>query len=212
MVRNDNTISKNDKDSIEYYKDILKAFVIDQSEALPTSDQEINKYIAAFSLYIRNSDSAYRYNLPYLTYQHNKFVVFLRNARYKCDLLRNAVCELRKSPNILSYLNNKEKETNKITISINDFFVSDLNGIINFHEAFSINGAERHNSDNLFTIQYESNGTRRLRTCKIPVASDNTHTIDYTKFIQLVEKIIGVCNVGLGGSSNEGNNKRKTIK
>lgn len=195
-------IEKVENKSIEFYKGALEKFVIDKKGALQIDKSELDKYIAVFSLYICSSDNAYKYNLPFLRHQHNKFVAFLHSASGKCDLLRKIVQELRKSPIIMKF--SKEKTQGKVTISINDFLVSDLSESITFHKAFSILGAERRSKDNMLTILYDNNGIKRLRTCKVLVNMDSNNIVNYDEIIRLAENVIDTHKTGIGGMPEDG--------
>lgn len=171
------------KDPIKFYMDMLELFVIEQYP-IPN---DIDKYLAALSFYICNTDFAYKYNLPFLKENSDKFIAFIQSSRKKCELLKKIVIEIKKSSKVKKYLEKNKENMEKIYISINDFIISNLNGDIRFCKDIQMNGAIHNEIDDVITIKYQMQDMLKVRSSRMKYKKS---VIDFSYIRKLVESIL----------------------
>lgn len=191
MTNQRDVLENVEHETVEYYKRALKRIVIDKKSTFPLPSSDLDEYIAVFSLYMRSSNEAYKYNLPYLSHQHKKFWSFLKSAIGKYDLFCTILMGIKKAATIQQFIKENPQESRKVIISLNDFFISDLSGVLDFHEAFSISGAERLPKYDVLTIQYIIDGKKKIRLCRNLINTDKNE-INIDKIVDLTEKVIGI--------------------
>ncbi len=172
--------------TIEIYKNLLKSYIIERQLPLQQIQIEIEKYIAVFSLYLQNTNDAYKYNLPYLSHQNKRFASFLVSASQKNEELRHIIDNVKRSEDIKKHISDNIIEEKDLEISINDFLTADLSGKINFHKSFLLSGAERANKKDIITIAYK----QQVRTVKIQESS---------KYEQIINMVIKLLSLETGG-------------
>lgn len=150
----------------ERYKDSIKKLIMVDSPWINEEDnrEKINSLMLSLSFYMDRSSHAYKYNMAFLPAQCNKFVDFIIKARVKRKLLQDVVEEIIRSETVKKHLNYEER--NKVHISINDLIISNLNGDINLHEMFSIDGGKRKAREDIFTIKYEHENKEKRELIK----------------------------------------------
>lgn len=134
------------------YQDALKTVLDDgSSECLPT-EEDIDRYILAFSFYLSEGDDAYHYGTAFLEQKHSSFRAFLRKAKEKQTQLNKLIERLKKHEKIKKWAEDKLSPADEIRISINDFWQGDLAGNISLCEEVSIEGAWREK--NIVTVHF----------------------------------------------------------
>ena len=93
-------INKSTEDFMYYLKETIK---------LPI-EEEINKYISAFSFYLYNSDPDYTYSVPFLCEKHISFLESIREAKCQYGIFYSIVDELK---------NNNELQESLIKFRVN---------------------------------------------------------------------------------------------
>lgn len=185
----------------DFYKDTLLKFIINSISEPKNSEanKEMENLIHAFSLFIVKSNSAYNYNLSFIPYQFKEFTSFLDCAKQKYDLLLHVVAKIKKSDKINNYLQNNRNESMNVSITINEFLVSNLNEKVDLCENFSINRAMCQPKEDIFTIEYKSDKTKIVRAKKVNFKyKRNQETnkaieiIDFTPLIKLIEEVVGL--------------------
>lgn len=199
MTNSNDLIQEKGNEGIDFYKNALKDFVMDNQLTPRIKDFDLDKYIAVFSLYMHYNNDAYRYNLPYLSYQHKKFEAFLVSASSKCELLRNITESIRNSAVIQQFVKESFQEAATVKICLNDFLVLDLMGTISFHERFSFPGAERNSKDDVLTVLCND----RAWSCKVPANIKSTAQNKYSPIVKMVEKALGLDKEEIGGVTED---------
>ena len=177
--------SRNNQDSAsEIYKSLLKSYILDGCFLPQISEDELAKYIAVFSLYLRHSNEAYKYNLPYLSHQHKGYASFLLSASKKAEKLRDIISHIKKSEVIRKVIENNSEviDEEKIIVSLNDFLSATLSENIDFHKSFSLSGANRRKENDIITIEYK----QQVRSVKLSSSKQS----DLKKIISPAEKIL----------------------
>lgn len=170
------------KSNVDFYKDMLKSHVLGSNPLLQISEADMERYISVFSLYLRDSNEAYKYNLPYLNNQHKGYLVFLISAPKKAKKLRCIIKSVNESEVIKKIIDNNDIAKDEISISLNDFLSADLSEKIDFHKSFSLFGATRREEDDLITVEYR----QQVRVVRLSGANKS----DLKKIISVVEKIL----------------------
>lgn len=177
--------SRNNQDSAsEMYKNLLKSYILDGCSLPQIPEDELAKYIAVFSLYLRHSNEAYKYNLPYLSHQYKGYASFLLSASKKAERLRNIISHIKKSVAIRKIIENNSVviDEEEIIVSLNDFLSATLSRNIDFHKSFSLSGANRRKENDIITIEYK----QQVRTVKL----SSSNKSDLKRIISTVEKIL----------------------
>ncbi|MEG0900405.1 MAG: hypothetical protein RSF40_11945 [Oscillospiraceae bacterium] len=184
MIDNTKNTDVKKQSNIDFYKNMLKSYILG-NEALPQlTETEPERYIAVFSLYLRHSNEAYKYNLPYLSHQHKGYASFLISASKKAEKLHDIISCIKKSETIIRIIEDAHGviDDKNVIVSLNDFLTANLSESIDFHKAFSVSGANRKEENDIITIEYK----QQVRTVKLS-ASNQT---DLKKIISTVEKIL----------------------
>lgn len=143
------------KTNVDFYKDMLKSHILGSNPLLQMPKSDMERYIAVFSLYLQHSNEAYKYNLPYLSHQHNGYATFLISAPKKAEKLLEIIKNIKKSDVIRMIIDNNATIKEELTVSLNEFLAADLSGNIDFHRCFSLPGAIRRNEDDIISIEYK---------------------------------------------------------
>ena len=185
-------LSKRQTD-IEFYENILRDYVVNRKLSFPFDSDILTKYIALFSLYVCKSNDAYLYNLPYISEQHKRFVHFLEIASQKYDILYKIIQKIKKESELLAFTYSHNYKDDIISISLNDFLRSDLNGNIDLMDDFLISGAERNPQNDIITITYNFNDIIYTRTCNVFNKHDK-QTVNYDKILSALKEILNINN------------------
>lgn len=178
-------------DKIEYYKRALLSIVKSEELHNYINKDSINVIILAFSFYICNTDSAYKYNLPFLIYQFNKMKKFVEGAIKKYKNLNEVISKILDYKNISDFLLRNPEFKKCISITINDFLIETLEKEINFLKKPNFSGADRKEINDIYTIRYTKDGQTKLITCKIKFLEDKK---DFTQIIQYTETLLKLKN------------------
>lgn len=170
------------KSNTDFYKDMLKSHVLGSDPLPQIPEAEMERYISVFSLYLRASNEAYKYNLPYLSNQHKGYFTFLISAPKKAKKLLNIIKSVNESEVITDIIDNNNIAKDEIILSLNDFLSADLSEKIDFHKSFSLFGAIRRKEDDLVTLEYR----KQVRVVKL----SGTKESDLIKIASVVEKIL----------------------
>ena len=131
--------------------------------------------------------------MPYLGLQHKKFCTFISSAKEKYELFKRILKNIRESQNVAKFINENPQNIHKVIISYNNFYVSDLSGVINFHDELSIAGIERETKNDMLSIQSVVSGKKKIRICRdFSSKDDNKININYNKIIKYVELVLGI--------------------
>lgn len=210
MLANKEAIQEQEGVDINFYEKALNKLVIDTPSSSEAMTSAMQQYIAAFSMYMLYNNNAYRYNLPYLTEQHKKFVTFIKCGSEKGKLLKEILDAIKASTSIQKFIKEKPEEAKNVKICLNEFLEADLNGTISLHKTFSFAGAQRDLKDDILTVLYnEIVRTYRIAS-KINVESGEIEE-KYSQIVEKIEKLLGLYK-GLGGTVESGNAKRESIK
>lgn len=163
---------------------MLKSYILDPRGLPQLTEAELERYIAVFSLYLRHSNEAYKYNLPYLSHQYKGYASFLISASRKAEKLLNIVSHIKQSETIIKIVNGAHGviEDKRIIVSLNDFLTATLSESIDFHKAFSVSGATRKEENDIITIEYK----QQVRAVKLSTSNQS----DLIKIISTVGKIL----------------------
>lgn len=170
------------KSNVDFYRDMLKSHVLGSNPLPQIPEAEMERYISVFSLYLRDSNEAYKYNLPYLSNQHKGYITFLISAPKKAEKLLSIIKSVNESEFIKKIIDNNDIAKDEISISLNDFLSADLSEKIDFHRSFSIFGATRRKEDDLITVEYR----QQVRVVKLSGVKKS----DLKKIMSVVEKIL----------------------
>lgn len=170
------------KSNVDFYKDMLKSHVLGSNPLPQIPEAEMERYISVFSLYLRDSNEAYKYNLPYLNNQHKGYLAFLISAPKKAEKLLYIIKSVNESEVIKKIIDNNDIAKDEISISLNDFLSADLSEKIDFHKSFSLFGATRRKEDDLITVEYR----QQVRVVRLSGAKKS----DLKKITSVVEKIL----------------------
>ncbi|MEG1244380.1 MAG: hypothetical protein RSD17_06055 [Oscillospiraceae bacterium] len=184
MIDNTENTDIEKQSNSDFYKDMLKSYILGDHALPQLTETELERYIAVFSLYLRHSNEAYKYNLPYLSHQYKGYASFLISASEKAERLRDVISHIINSETIIKIIEdaNGVIDDKKIIVSLNDFLTATLSGSIDFHKTFSISGANRKNENDIITIEYK----QQVRTVKLSTSKQS----DLKKIISAVEKIV----------------------
>ncbi len=182
MINDAESVDIERRSNVDYYKDLLKSYILGSDTLPQIPETEMERYIAVFSLYLRHSNEAYKYNLPYLGNQHKSFVAFLTSAPGKAEKLLNIIKSINKSEAVRKLIDNNAKFKEELSVSLNDFLSADLSENIDFHRSFSLSGATRRKEEDLITIEYK----QQVRVVKL----SNSKKSDLEKITSAVEKIL----------------------
>ena len=131
-------------------KEMLEPFIMAYKHAA-LDENEMNKYIQAFSAYLSNKDSAYYYNYRFLVQQNYDFVDFLKKAVAKEKVLLDFFTRLKLLPQLKPLLG----PGGGMKLSLNNFWAIDTqSGICSLVEDFSIDGAVCGSSGDIITMRY----------------------------------------------------------
>lgn len=167
----------------DFYKDMLKSYILGTHLLPQVSEAEIENYIAVFSLYLQHSNDTYKYNFSYLSNQHKKYVSFLKSATKKLEKLKEIVSFIKKTDSITKIEDNfSVVNVNNITISINDFLTATLEGHIDFHKSFSISRVDCKEEKDIITIEYN----QQVRIVKLSTSNE----LYLKKIITTIEEIL----------------------
>ena len=178
---------------MKFYRDALNNLIINKDK-----EPDIRQHIAAFSMYMSFNNEAYKYNVPYLCEQHEKFIMFLDSSFEKHKRLTEVVVAIKASTVIQEYIKKNPQEVKSIKICLNDFFQSDLNKVISFYEPFSISGAVRKPQDDIITVLYKGS----VRSCKLASKQEDR----YSQIVEMIKEILDIYKES-GGTSQDGNTK-----
>lgn len=180
------------KSNIDFYRDMLKSYILGSNPLPQIPEAEMKRYIAVFSLYLRDSNEAYKYNLSYLSNQHKGYTDFLVSAPKKAKKLLNIIKSIKESEAIKKIIDNNDMVKEEISVSLNDFLSADLSENIGFHRSFSLLGATRRKEEDLITVEYR----QQVRVVRLSGSEES----DLEKITSVVEKI-------LSNSLNSGGDK-----
>lgn len=156
-------MGKNNELEEDFYKKIIKTYILCERSMPQSIELDIERYISGFSLYLRHSNEAYKYNTPYLIEQNKHYVMFLKSASKKVEVLRKIVTFIKTSDYIKISMNKNYSDIeNCMVISINDFLSAKLSGEIDFHQSFSLSGANRNSKSDIITIRLKQQ-TRAIK-------------------------------------------------
>lgn len=160
-----------DNNQFNHYKTELESVILDE-KLHPNNNPDIEKYINLLSLYMKYSNDAYKYNLPYLGLEYEKFKAFLNSAIKKVTILKQIVYKIRLIDEV------KQQPNLPLSIEIDSFLVANLNNEIHFAEPFSLVDAEQKNS--LVTIALG----QKVRTFKVEYLEDDQKHNEVVKLIK----------------------------
>lgn len=132
------------------------------SSVLNMSEKEINrieKYVATFSWFLRDSDDAYQYNRVYLLQQNERFQQFISRANKKKLRLSQLMEKIKDI-----YINEPKFWTtnSEMYITLNNFWRADLMGSISICEEPSFLAVMREDKADMLTIHYQDKVTSCL--------------------------------------------------
>jgi len=113
-------INKSTEDFMYYLKETIK---------LPI-EEEINKYISAFSFYLYNSDPNYTYNVSFLCEKHISFLESIREAKCQYGIFYSIVDELKNNnelqESLIKFRVNESSDDLNVVLSMNSFLRFDM--------------------------------------------------------------------------------------
>lgn len=124
------------------HTDALKTILDDFPPNGFYSEEDIKRYILAFSFYLSAGDDAYRYHTNFLAQKHLNFRRFLGRARHKQVQLDKLVKSLIGDKRIEQWQLNHQTQAKKVRISMDDFCQRNLSGDVSLCDKPSIAGAE----------------------------------------------------------------------
>ena len=130
----------------------LKTVLDDFSSNSIFSEDDIDRYILAFSFYLSAGDDAYRYHTDFLAQKHSSFRDFLRKAEEKQERLLDFIKRLNGCREIVQWRMANPAQAGEICISIDDFCQGNLAGDISLCEEVSIKGAQW--GKNIITVHF----------------------------------------------------------
>lgn len=136
----------------EYYRTNLMQYI---AHFEPEHFEQYEKYIAAFSQYLCQKGTAYRYNLTYLTEQNIAFGQFLKDAHRNYIVMQQLLDTIKQTKTVCMFLQNRPKEAKNVQIQLNGFLQGNLANEIELANDFSISGAQGHPRDDYFSVSYE---------------------------------------------------------
>lgn len=187
------------KSNIDAYRTMLKSHILGINPLPQIPETEIERYISVFSLYLRDSNEAYKYNLPYLSNQHRDYAAFLISAPKKVEKLLNIIKSINGSGAIKKIIDNNDIAKDEISLSLNDFLSADLSEKVDFHRAFSLLGATRRKEEDLITLKYR----QQVRVVRLSGSKKSY----LTKITSMVEKILSN-SLNSGGINSVGTEKK----
>ena len=176
------------------YKNKLMHLIINYSYK---KRPNFKNFITVFSYLIYLNDESYKYNVPYLPEQYEKFKSFIKKAHEKRLMLKNVAERIKHEKEILDFLNNDKK----IIISINDFLEFEcskksISEEIRFCGEPSINRAKIDKKDSIFTVKYydNNNSLKELKTYQYQLFADEVKEIEENNIslIKIVKNILGM--------------------
>ena len=178
------------KNPIEYYKDFLVKYILEDQRISKVELEDLSHLVDSFSLFIYNTDSAYKYNLTYLNSQYKKFVKFLESAIKKRDSLKKIIYEISQSSRLREVFESCPDRKKRISLSLNDFLVGYIDGKLEFSSQFNMYGGTREEKDDLITIKLKVGELYKIRTCKLYRYDNGKYTYDTAYIFSLVEMLL----------------------
>lgn len=116
------------------------------------NEEDIDRYILAFSFYLSAGDDAYRYHTNFLSKKHFSFREFLLKAKGKQTQLYEFIVRLKHCKKIDQWVNSNPTLVGEVRISIDNFCQGNLAGDISLCDEVSIEGAQR--GKNIITVHF----------------------------------------------------------
>lgn len=116
------------------------------------NEEDIERYILAFSFYLSAGDDAYRYHTAFLAQKHSSFQVFLRKAKEKQTRLDEFIVRLKRCEKIDQWRKGNPTQVDEMRISIDDFCEGSLSGDISLCKEASIEGVQW--GENIVTVHF----------------------------------------------------------
>ena len=134
------------------YMDALETVLRDFRLKELYSEEDIERYILAFSLYLSAGDDGYRYHTSFLEQKQSDFREFLKRAGEKRARLDGFVAKLTQCREIEQWMSIAPAQVGDVSISIDDFFERGLSKDAHLRKDASIGGAER--GKNIITVHF----------------------------------------------------------
>lgn len=116
------------------------------------NEEDIDRYILAFSFYLSTGDDAYCYHTNFLSKKHSSFREFLHKAKGKQTQLDEFIMRLKRCKKIDQWVKSNPTRVGEICISIDNFCQGNLVGDISLCDEVSIEGAQR--GKNIITVHF----------------------------------------------------------
>lgn len=159
---------KIDSKGIEKEQEIdIDAILINAIEHMPNDawSDKLDKYIRALSVFIYDSDTAYKYNVPFLVKKHERFKQFLKTGKNKYNILNSIVEDIISDTDIIKLSKINGVELTEFVFSVNDFIELKIGEKISLCKEFNIQGAYPVHEKSRVTILCNHKGARLVRTC-----------------------------------------------
>lgn len=134
------------------YIDALETVLKEFPQKRLYSEEDIERYILAFSFYLSTGDDAYRYHTGFLEQKQSNFRRFLERAGEKRARLDEFVTKLTQRKEITQWKSGYPAQAGDVSISIDDFCQRGLSEDARLCKEVSIEGAER--GRNIITVHF----------------------------------------------------------